>query len=236
MAEPVGEEWAWRDLGPPGAALLEQSLEMYAFTGTWEGNSKGAMTLTNRRNVALTAGLLSRIKRSPGAVLGFLPEKYPDRLLDWIDVDDRPADVADSVARRFLGLDNPSSHPSRFVIALDYTTSVRSKYYKKFWAKKPEWLHPAENGDVVHWICPVPEPPEATSRLADALSWSSPFPHMALSGDAEFDAICERMWTTEHVSDAEETELSDHVRFAVLDAFDFMVDILWVAQHLPATS
>ncbi len=233
MPDTEGRKWAWRDLGSTGAMVLEQALKTYAFTATWQQDSEGKLTKTNQRHVALPIGLLSRIGRSAGVVLGFLPEDYPPDLHEWLDTSDRPDHAADSVAWRFLGLDSPSDNRPRFVIALDYQTSVKNEHYKKFWTRKPEWLRAGENGDVVHWICPVPaDPSEALKRLGDALSWSSPFPHMAISGDSEFDAICESVWRLGMVSDGEEEALSLHVGSVLVSAFDFMVDVLWIEQDL----
>jgi hypothetical protein len=186
------------------------------------------MTKVKQRNVVLTSSLLDRVGDSVGVVVGFLPEDFPPDLHEWLDTSDRPDEMADSVARRFLALDGPPDSRPRYVIALDYETSTTSEHYKKFWSRKPEWLRAGENGEVVHWICPLPtDPAEALERLTDSLDWGSPFPHMAIRGDSDFDAVCDNVWKSGEISDAEEEDLAHHVQGVLVGAFDFVDNVLW---------
>lgn len=229
----AGEErqWKWRDLGADGFAQLTSALEQYAFTGTWTQGGDGEMTLTNRRHVALTSQFLAREDLKHGALGGFLPADYPRDLRAYLPDDGRPSEK-NPAEERFLGIAKSSSSTRRrFCLALDYQTSTSSEVYKKFWAHKPDWLHPAVNGDVVHWVCPIPvDPSEAMERLTSSMTWSSPFPAMAMSGDAVFDGLCEQAWERGTISDEEEETLAVHVEQVLVEAFDFLVNILWTSN------
>jgi hypothetical protein len=161
-----------------------------------------------------------------------LPENYPSELETSLGLDNNAPAADDAVAKRFLGLDLAvGPHRPKFGITLDYQVSAASASSKELWRDKPDWLHAGVSGEVVHWVWRIPtDPSEALERLATSFSWSSPFPHMAVRGDSEFDKTCEMAWNSGTLGDVDELFLANRVDHVLLNAFDFELNILWASS------
>jgi hypothetical protein len=225
-------EWTWRDLGDAGRLYLSEALHLYASAFTRVPQDDGSFVTTRQSNVALPRHLKSRVDAGFGVIAGFLPDNYPSNFREFLDDSGRQKakEKEVEVEERFLGAGEHGA-AREYVVGLDYMQTAET-LEQPWQSKRPTLIHPAldSQGDVF-WICP--DPPDrgaaALSLLEDVLSWSSPFPTMAVRGGARFAQIADEAYSTQVLESEAQIRMASHVTHIILDAFDWTTRLLWTA-------